>query len=186
MRTRLAQHDDLPAILAISNRAAMETIANFAVEPESLEHWQHLWQTTHEKFPWFVAETESEDQSASGDIVGFSKASPWQGRCAYQFAAEVAVYVKPEYHGMGMGTELYERLFSTLQKQGYRSALAMISLPNASSVRVHERFGMQQIGTLQRIGWKFNAWHDVGIWQVVFDDSENPPDAIKSVQTIVK
>ena len=184
MRIRLTQHDDLPAILAISNRAAMETVANFAVEPESLEDWQEMWQTTHEQFPWFVAETDSENQDDPGEVVGFAKASPWQGRCAYEYAAEVTVYVKPEYHGIGLGTELYERLFSTLKKQGYCSAVAMIALPNKASVRLHERFDMQQIGTLRRIGWKFGAWHDVGIWQSFLVDAGQPPQRVRPVSEV--
>ena len=37
---RLARESDLPEMLAISNRAAAETTANFAIEPEPLEAWQ--------------------------------------------------------------------------------------------------------------------------------------------------
>ncbi len=52
---RLATEADLPAILDISNWAAMNTAANFAVEPETLESWQESWWETHEGFPWLVA-----------------------------------------------------------------------------------------------------------------------------------
>ena len=52
---RLARHDDLSVILAISNWAAKHTAANFSVEPETLESWRQDWRDTHEMYPWFVA-----------------------------------------------------------------------------------------------------------------------------------
>ncbi len=52
---RLAKEADLPAILEISNWAALNTAANFAVEPESLQSWRESWRATHETFPWVVA-----------------------------------------------------------------------------------------------------------------------------------
>ena len=40
MLVRRATSGDLDAILAISNRAARETAANFAIEPESIDAWR--------------------------------------------------------------------------------------------------------------------------------------------------
>ena len=81
---RLATFEDLPPILAVSNWAAEHTAANFAVAPETLESWQDDWRDTHEMYPWFMAVD-------GDDVVGFAKAAPWKGRCAYHFTAEVTV-----------------------------------------------------------------------------------------------
>lgn len=76
---RRATELDIPQMLIISNEEARNSIANFVVEPELLEHWITEFQNTNQRFPWLAA-TEDEE------VVGFAKASPWKGRCAYQSA----------------------------------------------------------------------------------------------------
>lgn len=176
---RLAASDDLPAILEISNWAALNTPANFAIEPEPLDQWRQVWRDTHEMFPWLVAELES--KRASTPIVGFAKASPWLGRCAYAFAAEVTVYVAPENHGKRIGHALYARLIELLDTQGYRTLIGGISLPNPASVRLHESFGFQRAALFEQIGWKFDRWHDVGYWQRPPNAEGAKPSTIKPV-----
>ena len=78
VHVRLARPDDLPAVVAISNWAAQHTAANFAIEPETEEMWQQEWRETHEAFPWLSVDD-------LGKILGFAKASPWNGRCAYEW-----------------------------------------------------------------------------------------------------
>ncbi len=173
---RLATEDDLPAILQISNWAAENTAANFAVAPETLESWRGDWGETHEMFPWFVA------TDGDGRVIGFAKAAPWKGRCAYLWTAETTVYVNPDCHGLGVGKTLYERLLVTLKAQGYRTLLGGITVPNPASVALHESMGFRRVAMLEGVGWKFDRWHDVGYWQLCLDEDTKPPDRLKTVQ----
>lgn len=175
MHIRCALPDDLPAILGLSNHYAATTAANFAVEPESINDWQRSFEQTHETHPWLVAVDRDGDGGSSG-LLGFAKASPWKGRCAYEFAAEVTVYVAPEQHGRGIGRALYERLFEILRAQGYRTLLGGITLPNDASVRLHEAMGMHRAALFEQIGWKFGMWHDVGYWLINLAGDSPPPD----------
>jgi phosphinothricin acetyltransferase len=182
MNIRLATIDDVPEILAISNRAALETAANFAIEPESLVSWRESYAATHDRYPWVVAAGASpEDRADGSQVVGFAKASPWKGRCAYDHACEITIYVTPSHHGRGLGRAIYERLFATLRAQGFHAVLASIALPNPVSVRLHEAFGLRHAGTLARIGWKFGRWHDVGLWQGFLAEPDAPAQALKRV-----
>lgn len=171
---RSAQFDDLPEMLEISNWAALNTPANFAIEPETLESWEAEYRETHETHPWLAAELE-------GAIVGFAKASPWKGRCAYTWSAEVTVYVHPDLHGRSIGTALYSRLIPILKTQGYHTLLGGITQPNEASVRLHESFGFRRVALLEQVGWKFEKWHDVGYWELILSDDDAPPDVIKPV-----
>ncbi len=175
MLIRLADLEDVTAILDISNWAAANTPANFSIEPESLATWEESWRGTHEVYPWVVAEMDA------GRIVGFAKASPWKGRCAYDWSVEVTVYVHPEHQGQGIGKALYGKLFPILMAQGYRSLLGGITQPNMASVRLHESFGMKRVAMFETIGWKFEKWHDVGYWQLMLRDDDAPPSTIKAV-----
>ncbi|HMJ54635.1 MAG TPA: GNAT family N-acetyltransferase [Polyangiaceae bacterium] len=54
----------------------------------------------------------------------FCQASPHRTRGAYQWTAEVSVYVDPQCHGSGIGTQLYRHLVPVLRRQGYVTLLA--------------------------------------------------------------
>ncbi|MHC4908774.1 MAG: GNAT family N-acetyltransferase [Planctomycetota bacterium] len=168
MHIRPAFRADVPAVLAISNRAARHTPANFATEPESCDDWLKAFDTEAARCPWFVA-VDPDDA-----IVGFAKASPWKGRCAYQYSVEITVYVHPDHHRRGIGRALYEALFPAIEALGYRTLIAGITLPNDASVALHERMGMRQVARFERVGWKLDAWHDVGYWQLNLGGSEPP------------
>ncbi|MCH8854278.1 MAG: N-acetyltransferase [Planctomycetes bacterium] len=176
MRIRLAKFDDLTAILAISNWAAINTAANFALEQESLESWQEEWRETHELYPYLVAVDDH------NTIVGFTKATPWKGRCAYIYSAEVTVYVHPDHHGHGIGKALYGRLMPTLKAQGYHTLLAGITQPNEASVRLHESFGFHRVALFEQVGWKFDQWHDVGYWELLLQAETVRPKPIITVR----
>lgn len=178
---RLAQSNDLPAILAISNHYAQTTPANFAIEPETLESWQQDFNETHEMYPWLVAVNES-----SGKVIGFAKASPWSGRCAYLHSAEATIYIDPDYRQRGIGRSLYEKLLTTLKAQGYCTVLGGITLPNPASIALHEAFGMKRVAVFEKIGWKFDQWRDVGYWQgFLGDPGDRTPPIIKPVLDVV-
>jgi len=82
---------------------------------------------------------------------------------------EVSVYLHHEYVGKGHGTKLYEKLFSRLEAKGLHIAIGGIALPNPSSVKLHEKFGMEQVAHFREDGYKLGQWIDVGYWQVQID-----------------
>lgn len=210
---RLAEYDDLPGILAISNHYVVHSTANFAVEPESLQSWQDDYHTTHEMYPWFVAVDSlilppSEEGSQEGgrgvgqtddlthplapslegrgNIFGFAKAAPYHGRCAYAYAVEITVYVHPDHHGNRIGKALYGRLLLALKAQGYHAVIAAIAQPNPISVNLHESVGLKLAGTFRRVGRKFDRWHDVGYWYATLQDDDHAPGAIRPVRDAVE
>ncbi len=195
MQLRFATFDDLPAILAISNWAAINTAANFALEPETLESWQEEWRETNQMYPWFVAFNVDSDAATTDpthppapslqgrrSVVGFAKASPWKGRCAYAYSTEVTVFVHPDHHSQGVGKALYGRLIPILKAQGYQSLLAGITQPNEASVRLHESFGFHRVALFERVGWKFDQWHDVGYWELLLQGATASPSPIVAVR----
>ena len=192
MVVRLMQDSDVSAITEINDWYILRTTANFNVDPVGVEAMRDEWLAGQGRFPWLVALDDPKgalrtDAGAPLDepVVGFAKASAWKGRCAYDWSAEVTVYVHHEHHGRGIGLMLYERLFAILRDQGYRTLLAAITQPNEPSVRLHERMGMKRVGYHARVGWKFEAWHDVGHWQMALGDTDSPPKALRRVAEVV-
>ncbi len=53
-----------------------------------------------------------------------------------------------------------------LEKMAYspvKRAYSVITLPNPASIRLHEKFGFQQVGILTDVGYKFDQFHSVAI-----------------------
>ena len=176
-----AAKSDVPKILELSNWAAEKLAANFALEPESLDHWMQAFDRTQNTHPWLVAKSGEE-------LLGFAKASPHHVRGGYAWAADVSVYVRPQLHRQGIGTRLYERLVPLMRAQGYVALLAVIAPPNPPSERLHAAFGFSRCGTFHRVGWKFGRWHDIGHWELHLQ-GDGPPSPLRSVdaawQTVV-
>jgi len=108
---------------------------------------------------WLVAER-------GGGVAGFAYSSRHRERAAYRWAADVSVYVDSDSRRAGVGRAHYTELLSRLRTQGFQTACAGITLPNAASLALHESFGFEPVGVYRRIGWKAGAWRDVGWWQL--------------------
>lgn len=170
-RVRPAIESDLGAFADIVNHYILSTAINFRTRTQTREDWLAEWLPRHQRYPWLVAERV--------DLVGaISYASPWSPRAAYDWQVEVTVYIRDGLRGKGLGSALYRRLFELLDDQGFRSAMAVIALPNAASVALHEAFGFRHVGTIQRAGFKHGAWHDVGLWQRWAGPADGEPAAV--------
>ena len=150
---------DAAAIAAIYNHYVTGTTVTFEEEPVSTEEMARRIETlTRQGQPWLVAEVD-------GQVAGYAYATKWHHRHGYRYSAEVTVYLGKDFGGRGIGTALYNELFPLLEASGIRSLVGVIALPNAASIALHEKFGMQKVGHLKAIGMKFGEWIDVGYWQ---------------------
>lgn len=156
---RPADSGDATSIAAIYNYYISNTVVTFEeAEVTAIEIAERLNETLSQKLPYLVAERD-------GQILGFAYASKWKGRCAYRYSVETTVYLAPDKTGGGVGSRLYADLFQRLAKLGYRTAIGGISLPNAGSIALHEKFGMEKVAHFKEVGYKFEDWVDVGYWQ---------------------
>jgi phosphinothricin acetyltransferase len=64
---------------------------------------------------------------------------------------------------------LYERLFAALEGEDVHRAYAGVTLPNEASVRLHRRFGFEQVGVYREVGRKFGVYHDVAWFEKRLD-----------------
>lgn len=134
------------------------TAISFEDTPPDAEEMARRIAKATARLPFIVSEGD-------GGLLGYAYAGAYRERAAYRHSAEVSVYVSQEAKGQGVARALYERLLSDLKSNGYRSAVAIIALPNSQSVAFHEALGFEARGVLKDIGFKFGEWHDAGFWQ---------------------
>lgn len=167
---RPAHAGDVPAMLAIYGPLVRDTTISFEYEPPTLAEMEHRLHAVQRHYPWLVCER-------AGEIAGYAYASSFRSRPAYQWTAEVTVYVHPDHQRGGVAQTLYRALFERLRVQGHRTAVAVITLPNAGSVALHEGLGFEPVGVFRRAGFKHGQWRDTGWWQLDLggDSAPAPP-----------
>lgn len=121
-------------------------------------------------FPWLVV-TEGE----AATVIGYAYAGTFRDRPAYRYTIETSVYLTQAAQGKGYGRQLYHALIDTVRAQGFTHAIAVISLPNDWSMRLHESVGFKRTGVLREAGYKSGRWIDVGFWQCELNDATIPP-----------
>ncbi len=155
---RAAEARDMARLNDIYNHYIVNTAISFDVEPWSLEkrsEWFEHYATTG-RHRLLVAE--------AGDLVlGYASTSPFQPRRAYETTVEMSVVCAPEAVGLGIGQLMYEHLFDAVRGEDIHLAVALITLPNAGSCGLHERFGFTRLCILQEVGRKFDQYWDV-VW----------------------
>ncbi len=154
---RVANEDDALAVAGVYAPYVRDTVISFEAVPPSPDEMRGRIRKILTTYPFLVFED-------GGVVAAYAYASPHGERAAYRWSVDVAVYAAPEAHRRGMGRALYTRLFEILARQGFHSAYAGITLPNAKSVGLHEAMGFGYIGTYAEVGFKFGAWRDVGWW----------------------
>ena len=162
MKIRKATLDDAGDICNIYNYYIENTAISFETEPVSeIEMRQRINEVVNAGYPFYVGEKD-------GNVIGYYYTHPFHNRFAYKSTAEVSIYLDKNETGKGYGTQLFEHLLTQIDKSTIHTLIAGICIPNESSVRLHEKFGFIQVSNMKEVGRKFDRWHDVGHWQLIF------------------
>lgn len=157
---RLAEQKDAQAILDIYNDAILHTAAVYKYEEELLgERQQWLLEKEAQGIPVFVFEEE-------GIIIGFATYGPFRVYPAYKFSIENSIYVHPAHSGKGVASKLLTRLIEQAKEAGYKTMIACIDADNVASIKLHEKFGFTYSGTLSNVGFKFDRWLNLALYQL--------------------
>lgn len=152
---RRAVADDAAALLDIYAPYIRDTAITFEYDVPAAEEFAARIGDIARTHPYLVCERD-------GRPVGYAYAHNIRARAAYDWAAELSVYLAPAAQGQGAGTALYRCLIDLLAMQNLRILYGCVTLPNEKSERLHEKLGFAPVGVWHGAGWKFGRWHDVG------------------------
>ena len=160
---READIQDAAGIRAVYAPYVESTAITFEYDVPGVEEFRHRIARTQKRYPYFVAEED-------GRILGYAYAGPFAQRPAYDWAAELSVYVDRKLHKKGLGKALYGALLEALQKMGILDAYACIGYPETpdeyldfNSAEFHAHLGFVPVDIFRNCGYKFNRWYHM-IW----------------------
>lgn len=160
VRIREANVEDLQLILNIYNYAINHSTATFDLKEQTLEQ-REIWFNKHGgKYPIIVAEVD-------GQIAGYCSLSPFIEKEAYRNTAEISIYISKEFQGQGIGKALLEEIIQLARNNQFHTVISIITGGNNSSIKLHEKFGFIQVGSLREVGYKFNEYLDVYYYQLM-------------------
>ncbi|MDD3470768.1 MAG: GNAT family N-acetyltransferase, partial [Thermoguttaceae bacterium] len=107
---RMATPRDAKEIVAIYARYVQSTAISFEYEVPSVSEFTRRITKTLDQYPWLVCVHH-------GSIVGYACAHQFCARSAYQWNAELTIYMDQFHTGNGIGSLLYRTLFTILKEQ---------------------------------------------------------------------
>jgi phosphinothricin acetyltransferase len=154
LRIRPAGPGDAPLICAIYNQGIEDRLATLETElrtPAERREWLRGRDPRH---PVFVAEAE-------GAGVGWASLNVFNARPAYQYVADLSVYVERSWRGRGVGRRLLAHLVEVAPGLGYHK-LVLAAFPfNRAGMALYERLGFRTVGIYREQGQLDGRWVDV-------------------------
>lgn len=161
VQLRFAKQEDAGKLLEIyrpyveSDDSTLSNVSFEYVAP-TLEEFGERIKNISAEYPYLVLEE-------AGKPLGYAYAHPYIVREAYQWSAEVTIYLAPVGHGKGYGTLLYNALEDILRLQGITNLYACIAYDNAASIGFHRSRGYAINGVFKQCAFKNDRWLDM-VW----------------------
>ena len=174
----MARREDAGPCLAIYAPVVEEGAVSFEFSPPAPEEMESRIAGVLEFAPWLVFEE-------GGEVAAYAYGTRFRERAAYGWTVETAVYVAARARGRGVGRRLYGVLLEALRLQGFRSAVAVITLPNPPSLRLHAALGFERAGLLEAVGFKHGRWHDVEVVTLRLIPGSSAPAPIVPMRELV-
>ena len=167
MKIRLATPKDSSSLLKIYSEYINTPITFECTLPCTAAFSERIREITS-FYPYLVCEKADK-------IIGYAYAHRQMERQAYNWNAELSVYIDSDFTSIGIGKKLYLILMEILKLQGIKTVYAGITLPNVKSEGLHKSLGFRQIGIYQSTGYKCGKWHDVAWFEKALAEYDYEP-----------
>lgn len=153
MDIRFATPADSAALLRIYAQY-IDTPVTFEYKLPSEQEFARRIETITAEYPYLVC-------AENGELIAYAYAHRLWERAAYQWNAELSIYLCRTHTSRGIGKRLYHILAEMLRLCGIRTVYGIVTLPNEKSERLHLSLGFHRCATYRNAGYKCGRWHDV-------------------------
>ncbi|MEL7351883.1 MAG: N-acetyltransferase family protein [Cyanobacteria bacterium P01_A01_bin.116] len=164
LHIRPAIQQDYGAIASIYNEAIAQGGITMDTQLSTAKRIQAIASKMTDREILLVGEL-APSASVPNPVVGWGVIKRYSDRVGYDVCCETSIYLSFSARGKGYGPLLQSALMTQVKAYGYRHIVAKILADNQGSIRFHQRFGFDIVGTQNKIGFINNTWHDVVIMQ---------------------
>lgn len=186
-KIRLALPQDARQLREIYAPYVERTAISFETVPPTATAMLRRRDEIVKRYPYLVAEQD-------GALLGYAYAHPFVGRAAYDWSAEVTIYLRMDARHKGIGGRLYRTLEDIARAQGILNLNACIGVPKGAddeylthnSVDFHAHMGYTPVGTFHDSGYKFGRWYDMVWMEKMLGEHKTPAAPIRPFPEIRK
>jgi len=155
---REISENDLPVIKNIYDWYILNSTATFHTEPISIDQLKDFIYIGHPLYKSYLI-------CSGADVAGYCIITNYKKRPAYDRTAEATIYLRPEFHGMGIGRLALEHLENKAKEVNLKNLIGVISGDNISSIKLFEKSGFFKCAHYKNVGEKFGKVLDVVSYQ---------------------
>lgn len=155
---RPARFADVPGIREIRNQGIVDRVATLDAEPHTAQETLAWFAKHGPRHPVLVAEFD-------GSLVGWVSLNPFNPRKAYQYVADLSVYVERQRRGKGVGAKLLQTISRLGQELEYHKIVLSAFPFNTAGIRLYERHGFTTVGIYKEMGQLDGHWVDTIIME---------------------
>lgn len=177
---RVAKPEDAEELLSVYAPYVTKTAITFEYEVPGLEEFRERIRRTLQRYPYLVAQKD-------GELLGYAYTGAFVGRAAYDWSAEVSIYLKEDRRRMGIGRKLYQELERISKAQNITNLNACIGYPEKedeyltmNSIQFHAHMGYEMVGVFHKCGYKFGTWYNMAWMEKIIKEHEKSPEPVIS------
>jgi L-amino acid N-acyltransferase YncA len=158
LRVRAVRFADLPAIREIHNQGILDRVATLDTEPRTMQETREWLYQHGPRHPVLVAET-------AGLVAGWATLNTFNTRTAYQYVADLSVYIERQRRGQGIGTALLQAIIALGRELDYHKIVLSAFPFNTAGMQLYERHGFTTVGIYKEMGQLDGRWVDTIIME---------------------
>lgn len=157
---RRTRNDDIPDIRDIYAVEVTTGTATFEIEPPDVDEMRA-------RYAALIAGGHIHLVAHLGErVLGYAYTSAYRPRPAYRYTVENSIYVARDARRLGVAEALLRTLIDECSGTPFRQMVAVIGdSANVPSIKLHEKLGFRTVGTLEKVGYKFDRWIDTVLMQ---------------------
>lgn len=152
-----------------SHVEAIRDIYNYYVEHTTVTFHAALLDNEEMRSILFFQNPRFESYTIISDnvIIGYVIIGYYKPRQAYDYTAEVTIYLHPVHIGKGIGNRAMKFIEEIAREKQFHALLGVICSENESSIQLFKKFGYWECAHFKEVGLKYNRLLDVVVYEKI-------------------
>ncbi|HWQ65777.1 MAG TPA: GNAT family N-acetyltransferase [Methanospirillum sp.] len=148
--------EDGPELIDIFNQYIQDSDAAFPEHPVPTAFFEMMR-------PILDTHPSVSVRDPAGLLIGFGMLKPHNPMPVFSHCREITYFVRPEWTGRGIGSDMLTYLTDKARAAGITCILAEISGKNEGSIKFHQKSGFRECGRFSRVGKRKGEFFDT-VW----------------------